>query len=160
MGSSLVTALMGLGPAVPVSAAVIARPKAPVLLTLTGRITRRNSGHAAQFDAPMLAALEGRRMRGETAWTNGMGLFEGPCLRAVLEAAGARGRRLRLCTTAGQTSEIPITDAKRLDIILAMRMNGRPLLGSEKGPLVLLYPFAAQTAVPVVAQLSEIEVLE
>lgn len=160
MGSNLVTALMGLGPAVALSAAVIARPRDPVLLTVTGRITRRNFGHAAQFDAPMLAALDSRRMRGETPWTPGMSLFEGPCLRAVLEAAGARGRHLRLGTTAGQTSEIPTADAKRLDIILAMRMNGRPLQGSDKGPLVLLYPFSARNALSAVAQLSEIEVLE
>jgi len=160
MGSNLVTALMGLGPAMPMSPAVTARPRDTVLLTLTGRITRRNYGHAAQFDAPMLAALDGRRMRGETPWTSGVGLFEGPCLRSVLEAAGARGRHLRLGTTAGQTMEIRTADAKRLDIILAMRMNGRPLQESDKGPLLLLYPFSARNAPPAMAQVSEIEVLE
>ncbi len=160
MGSNLVTALMGLGPALALSAAAIARPRDPVLLTLTGRISRRNFGHAAQFDGAMLTALDGRRMRGETAWTAGISLFEGPCLRSVLEAAGARGRRLRLGTTAGQTTEIPTADAKRLDVILAMRMDGRPLHGSDKGPLVMLYPFSARNAMPAVAQLSEIEVLE
>jgi hypothetical protein len=39
-------------------------------------------------------------------------------------------------------------------------MNGRPLQGSDKGPLVLLYPFAARNALPAMAQVSEIEVLE
>ncbi len=160
MGSNLVTALMGLGPAAALSAAATARHKGPVLLTLTGRITRRNFGHAAQFDASALAALEGRRMRGETAWTNGMSLFEGPSLRAVLEAVGARGRHLKLKTTAGQATEIPTADAKRFDIILAMKMNGASLQGGDKGPLVLLYPFAANSALPAVPQLHEIEVLE
>jgi hypothetical protein len=160
MGSNLVTALMGLGPAVALSAAVIARPKGPVLLTLTGRITRRNFGHAAQFDAAALAGLDGRRIRGETAWTSGLSLFEGPCLRAVLEAAGARGRHLRLRTNAGETSEIRTADARRLDIILAMRMDGRFLQGSDKGPLVLVYPLGAKNSVSAIAQLHEIEVLE
>jgi hypothetical protein len=141
-------------------------PKSQPLLTVTGSIRHTNAQAAAEFDMDMLKALRGRRARLETPWTPGPTLFEGPYLRAVLDASGARGEALRLKASSGYQAEIPITDALDLDTILAIKMNGFPMHVRYKGPLFLIYPFDRKPELYTptyfarsVWQISEIEVV-
>ena len=122
-------------------AGTLARPTGEIILTITGDIANTNAEGAALFDSAMLQAIAGRRTSTETPWAAGITEFEGPLLRAVLEAAGADGKHLVVKALNDYSSEVPIEDAQRYDTILAMKMNGVPMTVRDKGPVFLIYPF-------------------
>lgn len=167
MTALVLAAPHAMAPAIRLRLPLLDAPGGQPLLTVTGNIRHTNAPAAAEFDMDMLRALRGRRARLETPWTPGPTLFEGPYLRAVLEASGARGEALRLKASNGYQVEIPIADALDLDTILAIKMNGFPLHVRYKGPLFLIYPFDRKPELYTttyfrrsVWQISEIEVLE
>jgi len=132
----LAALLMGTGPA-----AALDAPKGEVILTIVSpHLDHPNAGETAQFDLDMLESLSGRGAKMETPWTSGEVNFSGPLLRAVLEAAGARGRVLRVKALNDYAADIPFQDAS-LDTILATRIAGKTMSIREKGPLFLIYPF-------------------
>jgi hypothetical protein len=116
-------------------------PRGEVLLTVSGDLTHPNVGTSAAFDLAMLESLPGRKGTMETPWTTGKVEFSGPLLRAVLEAAGAKGTSIRLVALNDYAAEVPMDDATKLDSILASRMNGETMSVRDKGPLFMIYPF-------------------
>jgi hypothetical protein len=116
-------------------------PTGDVILTVTGNVTHANVGDTAQFDAAMLEKLASRTGQMETPWTTGKVTFSGPLLRAVLDEAGADGSKLTVKALNDYAAEIPIADAKTLDTMLAIRMDGALMSVRDKGPLFLIYPF-------------------
>lgn len=116
-------------------------PKEQVILTVSGAITHTNGDGVARFDRPMLEALAGRLAMVETPWLEGMSAFEGPLASAVLEAVGASGSRLRIEALNDYVAYIPMEDIGMLDIILATRLNGRPMSVRDRGPIFIIYPF-------------------
>lgn len=125
----------------PVAALALDAPKGPVILTVSGDIAHPNAGSSAQFDLQMLDALASRSARMETPWTTGEITFSGPLFRAVLEAAGARGAKLKVVALNDYSAEVPLEDASKLDTILATRMDGAVMPVRDKGPIFLIYPF-------------------
>ncbi len=123
-------------------ASALEKPAGEVILTITGaHLDHPNVDGTAQFDLAMLEELAGRSGEMETPWTQGRVTFSGPLLRAVLEAAGARGGTLKVKAINDYSADVPVGDALDLDTILATRMNGDPMSVREKGPLFLIYPF-------------------
>ena len=122
-------------------ASALDRPTGPVILTVTGAVTKPNAGATAQFDLQMLEALKGRTGTMNTPWIDGKATFSGPLLRAVLEAAGANGSTLQVRALNDYFATVPIADAAKLDTILATRIDGKPMSVRDKGPLFLIYPF-------------------
>jgi hypothetical protein len=116
-------------------------PKGQVVLTVSGELTNPNAGKSAAFDLAMLEALPGRKGTMETPWTTGKVEFSGPLLRAVLEAAGAKGTTIKLVALNDYAAEVPMDDATKLDSMLASRMNGQTMSIRDKGPLFMIYPF-------------------
>ncbi|MEH6692071.1 MULTISPECIES: molybdopterin-dependent oxidoreductase [Pseudorhizobium] len=117
-------------------------PKGPVVLTVSSPVLDHpNVGATAQFDLQMLEALAGRSAKVRTPWTSGEVEFSGPYLRSVLEAAGARGAKLRITALNDYYADVPMEDVAQLDTILATRLHGKTMSVREKGPLFLIYPF-------------------
>ena len=116
-------------------------PKGQVILTVSGELSHPNAGKSAEFDLAMLEALPGRKGTMETPWTTGKVEFSGPPLRAVLEAAGAKGTSIKLVALNDYAAEVPMEDATKIDSILASRMNGDTMSVRDKGPLFMIYPF-------------------
>ncbi len=141
MKSVLAFALLALFPIIAGPAAALDAPKGPVMLTVTGNITHTNDGKTATFDGDMLKSLEGRRAAMETPWTEGKTSFEGPLLKAVLDAVGAKGKTLKVKALNDYSADVPAEDAWELDTILAMKLNDQPMSVRDKGPLFLVYPF-------------------
>lgn len=147
-------------------AAALDVPKGPVILTISGAVEQPNRDGSAVFDLSMLEGLEGRRVTMETPWTQGEVEFSGPFLREVLEAAGADGSRLIIRALNGYSAELPISDARDIDTILATRLDGKIMTVRTKGPSMLVYPFDQDRALynekyfaRSVWQIGEIEVL-
>ncbi|SHI71408.1 hypothetical protein SAMN02745194_00911 [Roseomonas rosea] len=118
----------------------LAAPIGPVLLSVTGRLSRPNRGAQADFDRVMLEALPRHRLDTATNWTTGVRRFEGPLVRDVLAAAGAEGERVTAVALNDYTIEIPLKDFQDYDVILAMRMDGQVLTVRNKGPVWVVYP--------------------
>lgn len=137
-----------------------------VILTVTGSIDNTNADGAALFDLAMLDTLERRDASIDTPWTNGAMRFEGPLLKALLDAVGAHGKTLLIRALNDYSAEVPIEDATRYETLLATRMNGKPMAVRDKGPIFLIYPFDTEPELynekyfsRSVWQIKEIEVL-
>jgi len=119
----------------------LGQPAGETVLTITGDIAHSNGDGVAAFDLAMLDALERRSASMETPWTEGSTAFEGPLLKAVLDAAGAQGRTLIVKALNDYSAEVPIEDATDFPTMLAIRMNGEEMSVRDKGPLFMIYPF-------------------
>jgi hypothetical protein len=122
-----------------VAAATLPEPSGPVLLTVTGRIAQTNAPGEARFDRAMLEALGLRGLRTSTRFTDGVRAFEGVGLRAVLDRVGARGTQLEVRALNEYMVRLPLADLV-FEPLLAMRMDGEPLLPRNKGPIWIVYP--------------------
>ncbi|QFU02778.1 hypothetical protein FIU83_14125 [Halomonas sp. THAF5a] len=118
-------------------------PTGDVILTLGGDITRTNVGGEAHFDRAMLKALPSRVIETHTPWHSDRGRFEGPLVRALLEAVGADGDCLHIQALNGFEARAPRSDFYDHDVILAMSRNAEPLGIRDYGPLFVVYPFDA-----------------
>ncbi|WP_168011873.1 molybdopterin-dependent oxidoreductase [Halomonas salinarum] len=117
------------------------QPTGNVLLEVSGDIRYTNAGDKARFDRKMLHTLPTHVLTTHTPWTDGKRQFRGPLIRDVLSRVGADGDELRVEAMNGYIGLIPISDVVDYDVILAMSMDGKPLVIRNFGPLFVLYPF-------------------
>ncbi|WP_179951264.1 molybdopterin-dependent oxidoreductase [Billgrantia lactosivorans] len=125
----------------PVMADPLPPPQGEVLLRVTGAIEHPNVGDELQLDRELLMSLPQREIETSTPWTEGIGRFEGPLLRALLEAAGTQGDHVRIQALNEYETEVPITDFHDYDVILALQRDGEPIAVRDLGPMFVLYPF-------------------
>ena len=123
------------------TALALDKPKGDVILTVTGHVEHTNAGDSAQFDLEMLEALASRTGAMETPWTTGKITFSGPLLSAILDAAGAKGETLTVKALNDYAADMPVSDARDFETMLATRMDGKTMSVRDKGPLFLIYPF-------------------
>lgn len=138
----LLVLLLALMPCSIALASPLPTPTGRVLLALSGDIAHTNVGDEAHFDRAMLEALPARVIETHTPWHRDRGRYEGPLVRALLETVGADDAELvRIRALNHYEAEVPVTDFRRHDVILAMTRDGDPLTIREYGPLFVLYPF-------------------
>ena len=116
-----------------------AAPTARDVLTVTGRISRTNSGREFHFDHATLEGLGVVTITTTTRFTDGRKTFEGVLLRDVLAHVGARGEWVRAQALNDYETIIPLSDLA-YGPILALRMDGVELTARDKGPLWIVYP--------------------
>ena len=123
------------------SAQTLPAPAGPIILTVSGAQTVKNSPAGAVFDKQMLESLGMHVTTTKTPWTDGQTVFEGPLLRDVLKAAGASGANLIVTALNDYSAALPVSDSMEYDVILAMKSNGEYMRIRDKGPLFVIYPF-------------------
>lgn len=116
-------------------------PEGEVLLRLTGDIEHPNVGDELHLDRAMLMSLSPRVIETGTPWTEGVSRFEGPLVRAVLEAAGVSVEHVRVRALDDFEAEVPVSDFHDYDVILAIERDGQPIAVRDLGPVFVLYPF-------------------
>lgn len=116
-------------------------PKGKVLLSITGQVAQANAAGRADFDRAMLDALPQHSFTTSTPWFKRPRKFSGPLLRDVLAAAGAQGSTLRAVALNDYKVEIPADDAQRYKVLMATRLDDKPMPVREKGPLFIIYPY-------------------
>src|SRR6478735_7606587 len=87
-----------------------AAPTARDVLTVTGRISRTNSGREFHFDRATLEGLGVVTISTTTRFTDGRKTFEGVLLRDVLAYVGARGEWVRAQALNDYETMIPLSD--------------------------------------------------
>jgi hypothetical protein len=79
----------------------------------------------------------------ENEFSDGMVSYRGPLVRDVLDRVGLGGlESVRFVAANDYFVEIPTSDFRNYDAILAMEADGKPLSRREKGPLWLMYPIS------------------
>jgi hypothetical protein len=108
------------------------------LLTLDGAIGKAPS---LAFTQAELDAMPQSEIKTNTPWYDGVHTFSGPKLSAVLELAVANGKTITAHALNDYSAELPVEDAAKFGVILAMRMDGELLSIRDKGPIFIIYPY-------------------
>jgi hypothetical protein len=111
------------------------------ILTVTGKIAATNDNRKAVFDRQMIEALGEVSFSTATPWYDGPHKFEGVLLAKLLDVVEATGDRLVVTALNDYVTEIPIEDARKFGVILALKRDGQYMPVSDKGPLFIIYPF-------------------
>lgn len=117
------------------------QPKVKVILTVSGQIETKNQADKAVFDLSMLEALPQHTFTTQTPWNNTAQTFTGPLLRDVLDALKAKGNRIQATALNDYRINIPLEDARKFNVLMALRINGEAIPVRTKGPLFIVYPF-------------------
>ena len=120
---------------------LLPQPKGPVLLVVTGDITRANGPDRVSFDLDMLKQIGLTSLVTATPWTEGTNRFEGVLARDLLNYVGARGDHITAISMNNYLVEIPIKDFVDHDVIFALKGNGKYLGVRDMGPVLIVYPF-------------------
>ena len=144
--SPLPACLLLIGSLLLISPAATAAPPAAVpsgriVLTISGTVAKPNRGKEAVFDMAMLEQLPQRSHHVATPWYPRMVTFRGPLLRDVLAQVGASGSTIQTVAINDYSVQIPFADSRQFEVIVATRMNGRPMSPRDKGPLFIIYPY-------------------
>jgi hypothetical protein len=161
-----------IGTALPLAAA--AQParghRGPVLLTVTGEITRTNRGpidkvfdqmmakqklafdKAHAFDFAALMAMPSVAVRPTLEYDNKHHVLRGPLLSTILEACGATGGKLAMRAIDGYAPVVSVEDAHKYRFVVATHLDKQPMPLGGFGPLWAIYEadrFPEMTARPV-----------
>jgi hypothetical protein len=115
--------------------------KAPVILTVEGQV---GSG-AAQFTRDDLEAMGLTMIKTTTPWHDGVQIFEGVPLAALMERLAAKGAKAELVALNKYRTTIPTEDFARHQPILALKRNGNYMEVRDKGPLFVIYPYDSKS---------------
>lgn len=118
---------------------------ADAVLTVIGPGGGPGGSPAVTFDMAALDALPQGTITTTTPWYDGPRTFTGPLLRAVLQQAKVAGAVLRISALNDYSVEIPVEDLDLYGVVLATRIDGKPLSVRDKGPLFVIYPFDSRT---------------
>ncbi len=90
-----------------------------------------------------IAALPQATIVTDTEFTDGLVEYRGPLARDLLGASGLGDAEFVRFTAANDYFvDIPTSDFRRFDVILALEADGVALSRRTKGPLWLMYPIA------------------
>lgn len=118
-----------------------AAPRGRVILTVTGGVGEVGRAGPADFTLDELEGLGTVELETETPFTPGPVRFTGVPLRRLLEAVGARGETIRAIALNDYAVDIPREDATRHGVLLATRVDGKPMPVRDKGPVWVVYPW-------------------
>jgi hypothetical protein len=115
-------------------------PTGPVVLKISGNISRENSDGIVKLDWATLESIGVTTLRTTTVWTVGEVEFEGVLARDVMEAVGARGSEVVATALNDYAVTLPLEELYQYPVLLAFKMNGEYLQVRDKGPLWIVYP--------------------
>ncbi|MGH6739421.1 MAG: molybdopterin-dependent oxidoreductase [Bradyrhizobium sp.] len=122
-------------------AATLAQPAGKPILAISGKISSTNDGANALFDRAMLESLGMTSFVTKTPWYKEPSKFEGVPLEKLMSAVGASGDRIVVVALNDYSAELPMEDAKKYNVILALKRDGEYMGVRDKGPLFIVYPF-------------------
>lgn len=138
-------AILAFASAISISGPSIAQslvaPKGQPILIISGNISNTNVGDTAQFDLPMLEALDMVQISTKSPWYDGVASFDGVRMDKLMALVGAKGKTVRAIALNDYVTTIPIDDFAKFGTIMAIKQNGQYMSVRDKGPLFIIYPF-------------------
>jgi hypothetical protein len=117
-------------------------PTGKVILTIGGQVAASGQAPIA-FDREGLEALGMASFETMTPWYKTKVTFEGVPMATLMLTVGAKGQKLSVAALNDYTTEIPMEDFEKYNVILALKRDGQYMPVSDKGPLFIVYPFDA-----------------
>lgn len=108
------------------------------LLTVSGRIAAPDG---VRMDREAIERLGLVTLQTTTPWHNGRVTFEGVPMRALMRQVGASGTSVQALALNDYSTEIPMADFERYDVVLALKRDGEYMPVRDKGPLFIVYPY-------------------
>ncbi|PRX23999.1 hypothetical protein B0G75_12442 [Paraburkholderia sp. BL18I3N2] len=110
-------------------------------LIINGKVSNVNdpATHGYRFSQAELMSTASATIVTSTNWTKRES-FSGPLLSALLKRVGAGGSMLSVCAVDDYCHDVPVADAEKYGVILALTADGKPLPPSTFGPAWLIYP--------------------
>ena len=124
-----------------VAAGALPTPAGKVVLTISGKIGAGNGDGKAAFDREMLEACGLSGFTTTTPWYNGPVRFEGVMLDRLMKEVAASGDAITAFALNDYTTDIPIDDFAKYNVILALKRDGEYMPVKDKGPLFIVYPY-------------------
>lgn len=104
------------------------------------------AGTVTEFDLAALDALEQSEITTSTNWTEGVLVFSGPPLAAVLAAAGMEMGPVDAVAANDYEVRLTFPPGDAAVPIVATRIGGEPIERREKGPLWVIFPYDSDPA--------------
>ena len=120
---------------------MLPKPEGKVVLTMSGLIKETNGDGVAEFDIAMLEALGMKSFTTTTPWFSGAVTFEGVRMAALLDRIGATGTTLTARALNDYSTDIPVEDFRKYEVLLALKRDGAYMPVKDKGPLFIVYPY-------------------
>lgn len=124
-----------------VSADELPQPTGDIILTVSGNVAKTNSDTGAVFDLEMLQAYDQSTIETTTIWTDGVQVFQGVSLAALLEDLGITEGTLKATAINDYAVEIPVEGVEPGGATVAYLQGGEPMSVREKGPLWIVFPY-------------------
>ena len=106
-------------------------------------LTVVNGSDEVAFKLDHLAGMPQATVVTDTEFTDGLVEYRGPLVRDFLESLGmGDAETVRFTAANDYFVDIPTSDFREYDVILAMEADGVALSRRTKGPLWLMYPIA------------------
>ena len=137
----LIVMLLSFALSTQVWAGEFSKPAGKALLTLSGNIENTNEDGKAVFDIASLEKLGMVSFQTTSPWYNGRTTFTGIPLQKLMDYVGASGSVVKVTALNDYTTEIPLSDFKKYNVILALKINGEYMRIRDKGPLFVVYPY-------------------
>ena len=137
----LIIMLLSFALSAQVWAGELSKPTGKTLLTLSGHIENTNAAGKAVFDLASLEKLGMVSFQTTSPWYDGRTRFTGIPLQKLMDYVGAKGSVVKITALNDYTTEIPLSDFKKYNVILALKINGEYMRIRDKGPLFVVYPY-------------------
>lgn len=108
------------------------------ILTVTGKV---GSPSGVTFDREALEKLGLVEIETTTPWHTGKVKFEGVPLKVLMKYVQAFGSTLQALALNDYSTDIPMEDFEKYNVILALKRDGEYMPVRDKGPLFVVYPF-------------------
>lgn len=100
-------------------------------------------GDTLEFSQDQLEALPMATVVTENEFTDGKVTFRGPLVRDVVDHLGlGDADTLRFTAANDYYVDVPTSDIRKYNVILALEADGQPLSRRDKGPIWLMYPIS------------------
>lgn len=118
-----------------------ASAQSPASLTVSGKIGEGGPTRKVVLDLAALERLPQHSFSTNSPWTKTPHKYTGPLLRDVLALVKSSGTQIHAIALNEYKVTIPVDDARRFDMIVAHRINDKPIPIRERGPFFVIYPF-------------------
>lgn len=129
------------------AAETLPAPEGPVLLEVTGAIAVTNARDdrgrpLAALDLALLERFGGTSLETETPWTQNRVVFEGIAGAQLIELLGVEAQTAVAVALNDYRVDIPVSDFREADLLIAYRRDGEVMRVRDKGPLWIVFPFS------------------
>jgi hypothetical protein len=120
------------------AAAVAPADTGKPILTVTGKV---GAAGGVTFDREALERLGLVTFETTTPWHTGKVKFEGVPLKVLMKHVAASGSTLQALALNDYSTDIPMEDFDKYNVILALKRDGEYMPVRDKGPLFVVYPY-------------------